>query len=72
MDRLDNNNAYETSILCLLDSIKHLLATTERRCFMRDNRQNIEVSFTIFSTTPEYEKIYMFTNEKILVPLNMK
>ena len=68
MDRSDNN--HENEILCLLASIKHVLSTTESRCFMGANRQNIDVAFTIFSTTPEFGKIYTFINELFFVPLN--
>jgi len=70
MDRSETNLENETSIVCLLDSIKHVLATTERRCFMGANRQNIDVSFTIFSTTREYENNYKFINELFFVPLH--
>ena len=71
MDRLNNTDKNETSILCLLASIKHVLLTTESRCFMGANRQNIDVAFPIFSTSSEFGKIYTFINELFFVPLQV-
>ena len=70
MDRLDTIYENETSILCLLDSIKLLLTTTERRFFMGANRQSIDVSFTIFYKSSEYEILNKFINEMFFVPLH--
>ena len=66
MDRLNNTNENEASILCLLASIKHVLATMESRYFMGVNKQSIDVAFHIFSTTPEFGVIYTFINEMFL------
>ena len=41
MDRSETNNDLETSIVCLLDSMKLLLSTTELTCFMGAKRHNI-------------------------------
>ena len=70
MDRSNNSHKNETSILCLLASIKHVLATTKSICFMGANRQNIDVALPIFSATPEFGKIYTFINELFFVPLH--
>ena len=37
---------------------------------MGANRQNIDVAFTIFSTTPEFGNIYTFINELFFAPLH--
>ena len=70
MERLDTIIEKKTSILYLLDSIKLLLTTTERGFFRGANRQSIDVSFTKFSKSSEYEILYKFINEIFFVPLH--
>ena len=70
MDRSHASQDLEKSIVCVLASMKHVLATTENTYFMGANRQNIDVSFPIFSESAEYAILYKFINENIIVPIN--
>jgi len=70
MDRSYASQDLEKSIVCVLASMKHVLATTENTYFMGANRQNIDVSFPIFSESAEYAILYKFINENIIVPIN--
>ena len=45
MDRSQINHDLETSIVCLLDSMKHVLSTTENTYIMGANRQNHTILF---------------------------
>ena len=67
MDRSHASQDLEKSIVCVLASMKHVLSTT---CFMGANRQNIDVSFTIFSESAEYSILFKFINENLIVPIN--
>ena len=70
MDRSQINHDLETSIVCLLDSMKHVLSTTENTYIMGANRQNIDVAFTSFSQSSEYAILHKFINEKLIVSIN--
>ena len=70
MDRSDFKSNHEPSIVCLLDSMKYLLSTTESRYFMGANRQNIDLSLISFSRYEQYEIVHNFINEMLFVPLN--
>jgi len=70
MDRSHASKDLEKSIVCVLASMKHVLSETENKCFMGANRQNIDVSFPIFSEYPEYSILFNFINENIIVPIN--
>ena len=69
MDRLDSKLEKETSILGLLDSIKHLLSPTESRSFMGANRQSIDVSFSKLSNSVKYAVVFKFINDMFFDPL---
>ena len=70
MDRSHANQDLKKSIVCVLASMKHVLATTANTCFMGANRQNIDVTFTSFSESSEYAILYKFINEMLIVPIN--
>ena len=70
MDRSQINQDLEPSIVCLLDSMKNLLSKTKSRYFMGANRQNIDVSFPIFSDSSKYAILHKFINEMLIVPIN--
>ena len=70
MDRSDFKSDHEPSIVCLLDSMKNILSKTKSWYFMGANRQNIDVSFPIFSAVSEYAILYKFINEMLIVPIN--
>ena len=70
MDRSHANQDLEKSIVCVLASMKDVLATTANTCFMGANRQNIDVSFPIFSDSSKYAILHKFINEMLIVPLN--
>ena len=70
MDCTKFNPDHEPSIVCLLDSMKYLLSTTESRYFMGANRQNIDLSLTSFSHCVEYAKVHKFINEMLFFSLN--
>ena len=71
MDRNLINHDDETSVVCLLSSMKNVLSTTELTTFMGANRQNIDMSFVDFSTNRDFSNIYKFVNEKLIGPLNL-
>ena len=70
MDRSHKNHDLETSIVCVLASMKDVLATTANTCFMGANRQNIDVSFPSFSESAKYSILFKFINENLIVPIN--
>ena len=69
MDRTQFKPDHEPSIVCLLDSMKYLLSTTESRYFMGANRQNIDLSYISFSCSPKYAIVHKFISEMLFVPL---
>jgi len=71
MDRNLISHDDETSVVCLLASMKNVLSTTELTNFMGANRHNIDMSFVDFSTNRDFSNIYKFINEKLIGPLNM-
>ena len=70
MDRSHKKQDLETSIVCVLASMKDVLATTANTCFMGANRQKIDVSFTSFSDSSKYAILHKFINEMLIVPIN--